>query len=156
VANLRVLDATGVQLSLKATGTGTEVDPLILEHSMSAASAGQKTMVASTPVVLPSDQSKIPVEDPFILATGITRTSITCTIANTDYAAGAAIPAGTVRILVHAATYLAVLSIDTTTASVGLYLGADIIYSLRVTPGNTLHAQSPTAGTVIYISYLNS
>lgn len=82
---------------------------------------------------------------------------ITCTLANTDYAALDVIPAGCARILVYAATYDAILgTIATTTAANGMYLHADTVYELRVTAGDTLHAQSATAGTVVYISYLFS
>jgi len=94
-------------------------------------------------------------ESPNFVKAGITRTTITCTLANTDYPVGAAIPAGTVRIQARAVTNDAVLANEVTDASKGLWLVAGYPYLLRVTPGDTLHAQSPNAGTVVRISYLS-
>lgn len=84
------------------------------------------------------------------------RTSITCTLADTDYAAGAVIPAGTKYIEVYCAADF-VLAVDTaTTASVGKRIIANTQVVIPVSFGggdSTLHAQSPTAGAVVYINY---
>ena len=98
----------------------------------------------------------VAIDSPFTLAAGVTRASKTCTVANTDYDLGAVIPADTVRILVYAGGNDAVLAVVTTTAANGLFLKADTVYELRVTPGDVLHVRSATAGTVVYVSYLPS
>jgi len=95
-------------------------------------------------------------ESPALLEVGLTRTSITATPANTDVAAAAAVPAGAVRALIYAATNDAIVAIEVTTASVGLRLKADVVHEIMIRAGDTIHAQSPTAGTVVHISYLKN
>jgi hypothetical protein len=85
------------------------------------------------------------------------RTSITCASADTDVAAGATIPARTV--------YLDILPIggaafvtygEATTASIGQPCAEGVVTTIPILPGggdNKVHAQSPTAATVVHIAY---
>jgi hypothetical protein len=88
-----------------------------------------------------------------------TRTSITCTNANTDYGAGAVIPAGTKYIVVWSAALFIVAVDEATSASVGAAVPASNPQVFPVSFGaaggdSKVHTQSPTAGAVVYVAYL--
>lgn len=86
-----------------------------------------------------------------------TRTSITCTVADTDYAAGAVIPAGTKYIVVWAVNAFVVAVDEATSASVGIGVQANNPQTFPVSFGagdSLVHVQSSTAGTVVNIAYL--
>jgi hypothetical protein len=90
-----------------------------------------------------------------------TRTSITCTEGDTDYAAAEEIPAGTKYIVVWA-TAVSVIAVDEATSeSVGIPIPANDPRLFPVVFGaeegdSKVHAQSPSAGAVVHIAYLVS
>lgn len=85
------------------------------------------------------------------------RTTITCTNADTDYAAAAAIPEGTKYLVVWAAAAF-IVAVDTaTSASTGIAVPANTVQTIPVSFGggdSKVHAQSPSAGTVVNVGYL--
>ncbi len=85
------------------------------------------------------------------------RNVITCTAADTDYAADAVIPDGTKYLIVYADGD-AIIAVDTaTTASVGVPIAANLIQTIPISFGSgdsKVHAQSPSAGTKVNIGYL--
>lgn len=88
----------------------------------------------------------------------VTRTSITCTNANTDYAAAAVIPAGTKYMRITCASDCIVTVDQVTDATHGIYVPAGTVEERPVVFGvgagdSKVHAQSPTAGAVPQISY---
>lgn len=85
--------------------------------------------------------------------------SITCTNANTNYAAGANVPAGTQYVSVYCANACRVAIGQATSSSVGVMVGAGVpaVFPLHpddVTTGRAINAQSPTAGSVVYLTYM--
>ncbi len=91
----------------------------------------------------------------------VTRTSITCTAANTDYAAGAVIPAGTRYLRITCASDCIVTVDQATDASHGIYVPAGQVEEKPVLFGvgsgdSKVHTQSPAAGAVVNVSYLPS
>ncbi len=85
------------------------------------------------------------------------RTSITCVDADTDYGAGAVIPAGTKYIVVWAEASFVVAVDEATTASVGVGVPANAPQTFPVVFGagdSKVHVQSPSAGTVVNVAYL--
>jgi hypothetical protein len=83
---------------------------------------------------------------------------ITCTLANTDYAAGGAMPAGTAYISVYAANdvLVAVGAVTSTTNGFRQGAGQQVVYSTYVTgttADDTVHVQSATAGAVVTVTY---
>ena len=88
------------------------------------------------------------------------RTSITCTAANTDYATAAVIPARTGYVRVACAADCIVSVDEATTAAVGVYVIAGtkaetfpLVFGVGA-GDSKIHAQSPTAGAVVNITYL--
>lgn len=85
------------------------------------------------------------------------RTSITCTNAGTDYAAAAAIPAGTKYLVVWAQNAFIVAVDEATSASAGIAVPGNTVQTIPVSFGSgdsKVHAQSATAGTVVNVGYL--
>jgi hypothetical protein len=86
------------------------------------------------------------------------RVTITCTLANTDYAAADAIPAGTKYIALYCASDFRVAVDEATSATVGPTVpgGQDRMWSIELTDGGDgkVHVQSPTAGAVVEVVYL--
>lgn len=83
------------------------------------------------------------------------RETITCASADTDVAAGGAIPDGT-HVLAVSVTDLCFLAFGSVTDGThGMPVSGDALLTIRAGQGdNTLHAQSPTAGAKVYVSYL--
>jgi len=89
-----------------------------------------------------------------------THTAITCTLANTDYASETVIPAGTKYIQVWAENAFKI-AVDqaTTSGLIGIPVPANNAITLPIVFGadggdSKVHAQSPSAGTVVNIGYL--
>jgi hypothetical protein len=84
-------------------------------------------------------------------------TTITCTLASTDYAASAPIPGGTRFIGIFASADCTVAVGDATSASVGQGVQAGMTLlpvKLSADPGeNVVHAQSATAGATVRLTY---
>ena len=88
---------------------------------------------------------------------GQPRTSINCAVASTDYPAGANIPAGTKYVVAWAANLCIVAVDEATTAAVGVAIPPNTPTRFPVAFGagdSSVHVQSPTAGTTVYITYL--
>ncbi len=86
-----------------------------------------------------------------------TRTSITCTNADTDYGAAAVVPAGTKYIEVWASAAFIVAVDEATSATVGIKVPANTVRTIPITFGagdSKVHAQSSSAGTAVDIAYL--
>lgn len=88
----------------------------------------------------------------------VTHETITCAAAGTDYAGAGAIPAGC-RYVEFIAVNVALAQVDeVTSATAGAYLPAGHLVRrpvrLNATGDGKVHVQSPTAGTVVYVSYL--
>lgn len=90
------------------------------------------------------------------LQAGVVRTSITCTNANTDYAAGAVIPAGSVILGIYC-QYDCIVGVDEATdATHGQSVAGGLPQEVAVIFGagdSKVHAQSPVAGAVVNIWY---
>ena len=90
----------------------------------------------------------------------VTTTSVTCTLGTTDYAAGANVPAWARYLRIECASDCVVAIGEATSATVGLRVKAGVTESswplspLDVAGGVAVHAQSPTAGAVVYLTYL--
>jgi hypothetical protein len=90
---------------------------------------------------------------------------ITCTSADTNYAASANIPSGTIAIEIYSPYYDALVAIGEATvngsSSVGRWVSAGIATPIAlkasdVTTGAKVNIQSHTAGAVVQITYLSS
>jgi hypothetical protein len=87
------------------------------------------------------------------------REIITCTVADTDVAAGAIVPAD-FRAVHVTATAIAVIAYgEATTAAKGAPVALNCVscYDLSLAPGagdQKIHAQSPTAGAKVYVTYM--
>jgi hypothetical protein len=88
------------------------------------------------------------------------REKVTCTNADTDYAAAGAAPAGTKTIEIGASALCYVAMGANTSATVGRPAGPSATsFPFTVTgtaADDTVHVQSPTAGTIVSISYIPS
>ena len=87
------------------------------------------------------------------------RTTITCTSADTDYAAAAKMPAGTTYVWVYCVSAARVALGEATSATCGVDISAGnpVVFPVVVTgtaADDTVHAQSSTAAAVVMISYL--
>lgn len=87
------------------------------------------------------------------------RTTITCAVASTDYAAAAAMPAGTKYLWTYCASEAIIAMGEATAAAVGVVIpaGSPVLFPVTVTgtaADDTLHAQSATAGAVVHCAYL--
>lgn len=85
--------------------------------------------------------------------------SKTMTLANTDYAAAAAMPAGTKYVVVYCAAAVIVAMGEVTTTTLGVYIAAaqPRIFPVTVTgvtADDTPHSQSASAGAVIFYTYM--
>jgi len=122
--------------------------------------AGTGYTVLVTPYVAPVSEVAIgAVRAGKLRAGAYTYTTITCTNANTDYAAGAAAPAWANYIVVLPASNMAKVGFGAaTTDAIGMPVAADsaVVIPIDRSGGgdDTVHAQSPTAGTVVYVGYL--
>ena len=90
---------------------------------------------------------------------GLPRVSATCTLAGTDYAFGANIPAGTVAVILYCAAHFQVAVGEATSAAVGADMPGGMpeswpVKAADVAAGKALHVQSDTAGAVVYATYL--
>jgi hypothetical protein len=84
---------------------------------------------------------------------------VTCTNASTDYAASAAMPAGTKYVIVYCASACIVAMGEATAANKGVYVGAGMPTAFPVTVTGTAdddkpHVQSATAGAVVRLTYM--
>ena len=89
----------------------------------------------------------------------VTAEIVTCTNANTDYTAAAAIPSWARYAVVYsvAAFVIALGEATSTTVGVGVGAGAPTAFPISptgVTADDKLHVQSPTAGATVRISYM--
>jgi len=88
--------------------------------------------------------------------------SITCAVASTDYAAAAFMPDSARYVIVSCAAAVVVSIGEATSATVGVGVTAGVATTFPVRlrqPGETdadrtLHAQSPTAGAVVRLTYM--
>ncbi|MGO8684483.1 MAG: hypothetical protein ACLQUT_07905 [Thermoleophilia bacterium] len=86
-------------------------------------------------------------------------TTITCTAANTDYAAGANVPAWATYVCVNCASAcrVAIGEVTSATNGVNISAGAAPILALNldnVAVGMAIHAQSAVAAAVVNLTYL--
>ena len=86
------------------------------------------------------------------------RTSVTCTAANTNYAAGGNIPASTTYVTAYCANHFQIAVGEATSSTVGIDVTAGVattfpLKAADVSGGNALNVQSDTAGSVVYITY---
>lgn len=84
--------------------------------------------------------------------------AVTCTNANTDYAATTAMAAGTLYITVYCASEVKVAMGEATSATLGYRQGAGQAVTYPTTVSGTAaddkpHVQSPTAGAVVTFTY---
>ena len=87
------------------------------------------------------------------------RTTITCAVASTDYAAAAAMPAGTKYLWTYCASEAIIAMGEATSATVGAVIppSSPVLFPVTVTgtaADDTPHAQSATAGAVVHLCYL--
>ena len=87
--------------------------------------------------------------------------STTLTSANTDYAAAAAIPAGTKYVVVYCLSACKVAIGEATSATVGVWIPAAVPTTFPVTvtgvaADDTLHFQSASAGAIAQVTYLKA
>jgi hypothetical protein len=87
------------------------------------------------------------------------RTTITCTLADTDYAATNPIPAGTKYIALYCASDFRVAVDEATAAGVGPTVagGQGVVWAVEfgaVGGDSKVHVQSATAGAVVEVVYL--
>lgn len=89
------------------------------------------------------------------LETGLnTYEKVTCASADTNYAAAADVPAGARYVSIYCAS-LVILALDeATTASVGMVVAPGTCPHIRAVDGGRVNVQSPTAGAVVYVSYI--
>lgn len=85
---------------------------------------------------------------------------ITCTDAATDYAAAAAMPAGTTILAVYADNGAVIAMGEATSVTVGSGIGAGLTLIPVIVTGTAaddkVHARSATAGTLVRCTYLAS
>jgi hypothetical protein len=84
--------------------------------------------------------------------------AVTCTNANTDYAAQVAMVAGTTYVTVYCAAECKVAMGEATSATIGYRQGAGAAVTFPTTVSGTAaddkpHCQSPTAGAVVTFTY---
>ena len=89
------------------------------------------------------------------LATGaLTRESITCTLADTNYAATAAAPAWARYVTLYALNDFVVAYGEATTATIGIRLAGGLQHTIPLSSvGASINVQSPSAGTVVRVGY---
>lgn len=90
-----------------------------------------------------------------------TREVVTCTNANSDYAAAGGMPAGTKTLEVYCASSCIVTMGEATSTTKGRYVGpsSPTLFPVTVTgtaADDTVHAQSATAGATVSLTYLPS
>ena len=84
---------------------------------------------------------------------------VTCTSANTDYAATNALSVGTRYVVIYCASVCKVAMGAATSSTNGVYVGAGIptifpVYVTGITADDTIHVQSPVAGAVVTITQM--
>lgn len=94
-----------------------------------------------------------------LVKSGTASEQVTCTAANTDYAASAAMPAGTKYVVIYSASacIAAMGEATSTTKGVSVAAGLPTVFPVTVTGSDaddTLHAQSATAGAVVRFTYM--
>jgi hypothetical protein len=98
------------------------------------------------------------VQVPSITKGGTVSETVTCTDANTDYAAGDALPENTklVSVTASAAALIAIGEATSATVGMGINAGTTVISVSRTgtAEDDTIHAQSATAGATIRLTYL--
>ena len=90
---------------------------------------------------------------------GLPGENVTCTGANTDYPAAAAMPAATKYVTIYSVNACLVSMGEATSSTVGVYVGAGVPVTFPVTVTGTEaddkpHAQSATAGAVVRFTYM--
>lgn len=79
---------------------------------------------------------------------------VTCTSANTNYAAAGVIPTGTGYLVLQGTADCVAAIGEATSGSVGLPIGAGTTtYPVEFTPGDRVNVRSTTAGAVLTIGY---
>lgn len=97
---------------------------------------------------------------PLLTPHGTPSVSVTCTLANTDYAAASVAPRGATFVCVYSAAVVIVAMGEATSSTVGLAVPASFPVFLQIDASaatdalNTIHVQSPTAGAVVRLTYL--
>lgn len=94
-----------------------------------------------------------------LVKSGTASEQVTCTTASTDYAAASAMPSGTKYVVVYCSSACIVAMGEATSSTVGVYVAAGLptVFPITVTGSDaddTPHAQSPTAGAVVRLTYM--
>jgi hypothetical protein len=155
MANIPVKDASGVVAYVSATGTGTNADPFIPAHTSVLKAKG--TASGDTELAATSTGELLTSARAVKLVKGNAAEVVTCTDANTDYAATTAMADGVKYVACFASAAAIVSMGEATSATVGVGIPAGLTIFPVTRTGTAAddkpHAQSATAGATIRFSY---